>query len=170
MLNFSSWIKDHYIHTWVSEIVSLYKGRWPQLKADWSSLVLQCSNCAHQRLSINKRKTKTIKPDMLNHLHTETVSRSTIWAVAITGHDDFLFISFLCLPCLLPTLTFIYSISNCTTAFSCSMWNLWTWEVIGMAGNDRVSRLRSCRATVVKQCQKFRAWANCYPKHVNSGR
>lgn len=94
MLNFSSWIKDHYIHTWVSEIVSLYKGRWPQLKADWSSLVLQCSNCAHQRLLINKRKTKTIKPDMLNHLHTETVSRSTIWAVAITGHDDFLFISF----------------------------------------------------------------------------
>lgn len=94
MLNFSTWIKDHYIHTQVSEIVSLCKERWLQLKADWSFLVLKCSNCAHQRLFINKRKTKTSKPDMLNHLHTETVSRSPIWAPAITGHDDFLFISF----------------------------------------------------------------------------
>lgn len=88
---------------------------------------------------------------MLNYLHIEFISQSTIWSVALLG-TQFILYFILHLLCPIPTLAFIYFISNCmTTAIESYIKPVDVKTAISTAGTERGSGLHPYRDTAVQQ-------------------
>lgn len=130
----------------MTETASLFQEKRLECRTD-QFLDVTWSSCAHLRLFINKKKTKTIKPEKLNHFHIEFVSlkyhliSGCYWALWFILY----FILHLLSP--LPTLTFISFISNCTTtAIQSDIKPVDVKTAISTVGTETGSGQSSCSA------------------------